>query len=164
VYQLLITLLVVCVVFCRLLFPLCIVYQLLITLLVFCVVVCRLLFPRCIVYQLLITLLVFCVVFCRWLFPRCIVNQLLVTLLVSSTFSWNILDVQCCTIEIWNSVDYQKNIKQWWSTILPISTTPTITEYKKRRHDIGKPGPGLGQAQQCGRLNQLMGSQTFPSW
>jgi hypothetical protein len=50
-------------------------------------------------------------------------------------------------------------LKQWWSTIPPISTNQTTTTHfnsmhTKRRmgnmtYDIGNPGFGLGQAQQC---------------
>jgi len=29
-------------------------------------------------------------------------------------------------------------------------------------YDVGYPGPGLGQAQKCGRVKQLMGSQPSP--
>jgi hypothetical protein len=56
---------------------------------------------------------------------------------------------------------------QWWSTISSKSTRRTITSHlysmnTKKDHDIWWRSPGLGQAQKCGRLNWLMGSQSSP--
>ena len=57
----------------------------------------------------------------------------------------------------------KKIIKQWWSSTLPISTKRTITFHlyplstkKTTIYDVGNPGPGLGQAQTCSRLNLRM--------
>ena len=56
--------------------------------------------------------------------------------------------------------------KQWWSTISPISTKWTITSHlnslKKNKKNFANLGPGLGQAQNCGWVKQLMGSQPSP--
>ena len=64
-------------------------------------------------------------------------------------------------IQYQNSCNYEKKlwtVKQWWSTIPPISTKRAITSHlhslntKKGNHDIwlGNLGPSLGQSQKCG--------------
>ena len=62
-----------------------------------------------------------------------------------------------------------KKFKQQWSTISPISTKQTITSplkslniKKSMTYNIGNPGPGLGQAQKCGRGNPVNGIPTLP--
>ena len=36
------------------------------------------------------------------------------------------------------------------------------TKRKNTTYNVGNPGPGLGQAQKCWRVERLMGSQPFP--
>ena len=53
-------------------------------------------------------------------------------------------------------------------TISPISTKQTINSHlnllntkKTMTYDVGNPGPGLGQAQKCGRVKQNNGIPTI---
>jgi hypothetical protein len=57
-----------------------------------------------------------------------------------------------------------------WSTIPLISTKRTITGHlnllntkKTTTYDVGNPGPGLGQAQKCGRVKPVNEIPTLPS-
>ena len=58
-------------------------------------------------------------------------------------------------------------LEQWWSTIPPISTKQTTishfkpTANKNETNDVGNPGPGLGQAQKCGRVKTVNGIPTL---
>jgi len=48
----------------------------------------------------------------------------------------------------------KRKLKQYWSTIPPISTKQTTTsQYKKQHMELEMSGPGLGQAHKCGGLN-----------
>jgi hypothetical protein len=40
--------------------------------------------------------------------------------------------------------------------------SPSLTEHKKPTYNVRRPGPSLGHAQQCGELNQFMGTQPSP--
>jgi len=41
----------------------------------------------------------------------------------------------------------------------------SLTKYKKTMtYDVGNQGPGLGQAQKCGRVKQVNEITTLPSW
>ena len=58
--------------------------------------------------------------------------------------------------------------KQRLLTISPISTKQTINSHlillntkKTMTYDVGNPGPGLGQAQKCGRVKQNNGIPTI---
>ena len=58
--------------------------------------------------------------------------------------------------------------KQQLLTISPISTKQTINSHlillntkKTMTYDVGNPGPGLGQAQKCGRVKQNNGIPTI---
>ena len=61
----------------------------------------------------------------------------------------------------------KRKFKQWWSSILPISTKWTFTSnhpwtdwtQKTTTYDIENPGPGLKQAYNVAGLNRLMGPQ-----
>ena len=61
----------------------------------------------------------------------------------------------------------KRKFKQWWSSILPISTKPIITSHlkwtqkKTTTNDIVNSGPGLGQAQTCGRVKLVNGISTL---
>jgi hypothetical protein len=52
--------------------------------------------------------------------------------------------------------------KQWWSTIPPISATPTSHWTQKKRsttYGVGVTGPGLGQVQTvCNGIDQNFGN------
>ena len=52
-----------------------------------------------------------------------------------------------------------RKLKQWYSTIAPISTKRTTTSHPNSRktqkthdYDVGNSSPGLGQAQKCGEF------------
>ena len=50
--------------------------------------------------------------------------------------------------------------------MLPISTKQTIAYHlkplnTKKTYDIGNPGPGLEQAQKCGRVKPIIGVPTI---
>ena len=51
----------------------------------------------------------------------------------------------------------KRKFKQWWSTILPISTkhisSQSMSIKQTMTYDVGNRGLGLGQAQQCGGVN-----------
>jgi len=60
----------------------------------------------------------------------------------------------------------KRKFKQWWSSIPPLSTERKITSHlhslntkTPTSYDVGNESPDLVQAQKCGRLNRLMGSQ-----
>ena len=64
---------------------------------------------------------------------------------------------------------WKRNFKQYWATILPISTKRTITSHHNwtqntTTYDVGNPGPGLGQAHKCGRVKPVNGIPILPSW
>jgi len=62
----------------------------------------------------------------------------------------------------------KRKFKQWWATILPLSTKRTNTsdlnsmntKIKTMTYDIGNPGHGLVQAQKCGRIKPVNGIPT----
>ena len=50
----------------------------------------------------------------------------------------------------------KRKLKQWWSTIPPISITPNWTQMGDgaTTYDVGNPGPGLGQDRWIDRVGQ----------
>ena len=63
----------------------------------------------------------------------------------------------------------KRKLKQWWSSISPISTKRAIAFHLDWTHltqqkydDIGHPGPGMEQYKNIAGLNRLMGSQPSP--
>ena len=65
----------------------------------------------------------------------------------------------------------KRKLKQWWSTILLISTKQTITSHinslntkKTMTYDVGYPGSGLGQAQKYGRVKPVKWDPNIPSF
>ena len=68
----------------------------------------------------------------------------------------------------WSSFVMKRKYKQWWSTIQPISRKQTFTSHlysqntKNTTYDVGNQGPGLGQAQTCGRVKPFNAIPTIP--
>jgi len=67
--------------------------------------------------------------------------------------SFSLLNFTCRQL---SKYELTNEIKQWWSTIPPISAKQTITSHldslntkKTMTYDIGNLGSGLGQAQKC---------------
>ena len=67
--------------------------------------------------------------------------------------SFSLLNFTCRQL---SKYELTNEIKQWWSTIPPISTKQTITSHldslntkQTMTYDIGNLGSGLGQAQKC---------------
>jgi len=66
------------------------------------------------------------------------------------------------TSYLWTKCTYENKLKQWWSSIPPISTKQTITTHLNWTHwthtqpppttygDVEIPSPSLGQTQKCG--------------
>ena len=68
-------------------------------------------------------------------------------------------------------MSWKEKLKQWWSTILPISTKRTTTSHlkslnkeKTTTYDFGNLGPGLWQTQTNDVIKLVNGMTTFLSW
>jgi hypothetical protein len=87
---------------------------------------------------------------------------------LSNKQSYKYMRICMTWLRLQKSIMVKRKLKQWWATILPISTIQIIILHLKHKKGIpaycvGYTDPGLGQAENCGEVKLFNWTLTLPA-